>query len=300
MSSVTSAILGEPAIAQATTSIHVAPEGNTIEVGATNTAAVSAFLQAHFGSNAHIAVEFQEPDTSAASRYAGNGPVVAGSALVGENENVCTAGYGSRAAAGQARGQTQYKYFVLTAGHCFPLNMAVGHETGKFEGGIAIGTVRRNAYIGLILPTDGEGIFLMNENLRSHSVLNGDPLEAQPIQGVQVPHNRETVCWSGIYGGNQCGKISWHGESLISGRVEATFMVKGLSIKGDSGGPVWDPETHKAVGLMTAVSSEDGGKCWKTSYNSVACTRMKFTPLLASGGSHGIIPELGVEVLGQD
>jgi hypothetical protein len=225
---------------------------------------------------------------------------VAGSAIFGPNSDICTAGYGARASAGQVRGQTQYKYFVTTAGHCFPLGMPVGREIEREGGGPEIGVVRRNPYGSVIVyPTDAAGVLLNDENLRSHSVLNNSPLEAQPIEGVEAVHEGGHVCWSGIDGGNHCGRVLWLSESRIEGRFEKTFLVRGLSIQGDSGGPVWDPETHKAVGLITAITNEGGGKCWKTSYRAQACNRMRFTPLVTSKGATGAIPELGVEILKQ-
>lgn len=81
------------------------------------------------------------------------------------------------------------------------------------------------------------------------------------------------------------------------------FLTYGISAEGDSGGPVWDPETHKAVGLITAATTSFGGKCWDRPVGSrsvIACNRMLFTPLLPGGGSAGIDPTLGVEVLRQE
>lgn len=304
-SAVAGAIATEPSIARLTTSAHVAPEGNLIDVGATNPAAVTEFLNGRFGAGAPISVEPQQANLNSASRYANSGPLVAGSALVGESAvipgrlSACTAGYSAKAPVGEERGQTQYRYFVLAAGHCFKPNTEVAREPRKFGIGGGIGSVRRNSFLARsIYPVDGEAIWI-DEDLRSHSVLNGQPLEAQPIQGTERPHDREWVCWSGIYGGNQCGRVLWHGSTFIEGIAEHVYLAKGLNIQGDSGGPVWNPETHKAVGLITAVSGEAGGKCWITDYNAHACTRMLFTPLLAAGESAGIGPELGVEVLHQ-
>lgn len=91
---------------------------------------------------------------------------------------------------------------------------------------------------------------------------------------------------------------------MIDGHLKVVYLAKNLTVSGDSGGPVWDPETHKAVGLITGGSKEAGGKCWPTSYQGVAhqgriCSRMIFTPLLPGGGSEGILPKLGVEILKQ-
>lgn len=81
------------------------------------------------------------------------------------------------------------------------------------------------------------------------------------------------------------------------------FLALGVVGEGDSGGPVWDPETHKAVGLITSETPGYGGKCWSrpARFRSIkTCNRMLFTPLLPSGGSAGVDPTLGVEVLQQE
>lgn len=297
---VTSAITAEPSIAELTTAVRVDEESNKVVVGATNPAVVREFIHSQFGAGAPIVVEAAQHDLNAASRYGVSGPVVAGTAIYGPNLNICTAGYGARAPAGELRGQSEYKYFVTTAGHCFPLNMTVSRELKKEGLGPEIGTVRRNPFGSVSLyPTDAAGILLADENLRSHSVLNKSPLEVEPIQGAQAAHKKEHVCWSGVNGNNHCGWVLGIAETYLGARVENLFLVKGVTVQGDSGGPVWDPETHKAVGLITVASSEDGGKCWETYYGALACTRMKFTPLVTARGVDGALPELGVEILKQ-
>jgi YD repeat-containing protein len=295
---ITQALVSTPAIEQLTASVHVAPAGNVIQVGAIDPVPVRDFLVSRFGQNAPITVYQQERNIDGASRYETSGPVIAGAALVGVEGDICTAGYGSRAPAGEERGEIVYRYFTLTAGHCYPMGGEVGRQIKKFDRGISIGFVRRSAY-DLVAPTDGEAI-LIDKSLRSHSALNGSPLEAQPIQGVQPAGVSRHVCWSGIFGGKQCGKVLFHTEAFFGGRLKAVYIVDGLTIKGDSGGPVWDPATHKAVGLITGGSREAGGKCWKKSWGGIACSRMAFTPLLPSGGSRGILTELGVSILKQE
>ena len=297
---VAAAIEGNSSIAQVTSSVYVGPEGNVVRVGATNPGQVQTFLVERFGSGAPIQVISESRATDAVGRYGSSGPVVAGSALLGSNENVCTAGYGSRAPSGTLRGIALYKYFVLTAGHCFPLNMRVGRELHKLKNeSKEIGTVKRSGYAGGGTTLDGEAIYLTDEALRSHSVLNGEPLEAQPIQGVQAVKMRKTVCWSAIFSDQECGRVIANQRSFDAAGQKWVFVARGIGVEGDSGGPVWDPETHKAVGVITSVSSTLGGKCAVTSYGAMECNRMLFTPLLPGGGSAGIVPTLGVEVLKQ-
>jgi len=300
-SSVINALASDAATKQVTSSVHVAERGDLIQVGATDPATVESFLATQFGAGAPITVSYQPHLADGAGRYPNTGPVVAGAALIGAEGKPCTAGYGTRAPQGEQRGETLYKYFTLTAGHCYGLGVSVGRQLGKDAvKGIYIGQVRRSGFADAGLGvTDGAGI-LIDEALGSHSVLNGSPLEAQPIQGAQKAREKKHVCWSGVVGGKQCGKVLFHTEGFFaSGYIKAVYVVEGITIQGDSGGPVWDPETHKAVGLITGPSSEAGGSCWETSTGAIGCNRLTFTPLLQGGGSSGVLPKLGVDILRQ-
>ena len=302
---VSAAIEGSPSIDAVTSFIYVAPEGNVVQVGATDPEAVRSFLVTQFGQNAPIRVIYEARPVSSASRYASGDALAAGSGLIGATGTICTSGFGARAAAGEQRGRIQYKYYALTAGHCFGTEEAVGWEIAREGNGLPIGSVRRRQYGAGGVEVDGEGVWLQDESLRSHSVLNGDPLAAQPIQGAQAARLHRTVCWSGI-NGKDCGSVVLHGKGPAEdghGGHKWMFLALGVVGEGDSGGPVWDPETHKAVGLITSETPGYGGKCWSrpARFRSIkTCNRMLFTPLLPSGGSAGVDPTLGVEVLQQE
>jgi hypothetical protein len=62
-------------------------------------------------------------------------------------------------------------------------------------------------------------------------------------------------------------------------------MVTGPAAPGDSGGPVWDPLTRKAVGTITSVSPGGGIKCYTLPNGATWCPRKEFTPLLLPPGS---------------
>lgn len=289
-----------PATQQATTSVYRSPESSVIQVGATNPSLVSEFLTSQFGGGAPIAVHLEAPDRLMASRYASSGPVIAGSGIAAEGES-CTAGYGARAEKGKFRGESQYAYFVLTAGHCFPSGASVGRQLKPHaEAGPKFGAVRRGPYSPAeYAVTDAEGI-LIDESIRSHSVLNGSPLEAQSIQGVEPVKVESDVCWSGVEGGNHCGKVLYQYPSIQSQHGRLLYRVAGPVIAGDSGGPVWDPVTHKAVGLITSGAPGVGRDCRILPSGHEWCPRMGFTALLTPSGSSfapGILPWLGLEVL---
>jgi YD repeat-containing protein len=300
--SVSAALAGDPKMSKVTSSIHAGPEGNVIHVGATDVSGVTTFLHERFGTSAPITVELESRPFNTASRYAGTGPIVGGSALVAPDQEECTAGYSARARSGEtAAGKSEYKYFTLTAGHCFPMNEKVWRQTArdKFQGSL-IGEVRRDAYRSAN-ATDGEGVWIA-ESHRSYSVLEKGKakLEDQPVEGVQAPRNGEHVCWSGVQSGVRCGEIIWHGEEPDENYyLKVIYRVRGLNIDGDSGAPVWDKHSHKAVGVLSGGSDEAGGGCWILPNRHRACTRTDFTPLLPSGGAAGILPELGVHLLTQ-
>jgi hypothetical protein len=235
----------------------------------------------------------------------------AGSGLTGISREegkrgICTAGWGSRRKEGELRGTAVYQYFTLTAGHCFPAQGTVGRENfrGAFEG-TSIGKVTRGPYSeSESFITDAEAVTVA-ESLRSHSVLNNHDgtLAIQPVQGAEQVLGG-IVCWSGVSSGSHCGEIE--GEAFVSGdgsHETLVYEAKGPAAQGDSGGPVWDPETHEAVGIMTTASPgpNPGENCERLPSGSITCPRLQFTPLEQPAGTEapGALRYLGVEVLGQ-
>ena len=296
--SVVAALDGDSAMAQLTTSVHVSSQGQMIEVGSTDPTAVQQFLTATFGAGIPITVRQEAKYENFSSRYGTSGPIVGGAGLYGAG-GICTAGYGSRAQSGESQGKPLYTYFMTTAGHCFDLQDKVHREERKFASGPEIGVVRRDAApTGQRHVTDALAIKI-DASLRSHSVLNGAPLEAQPIQGVQRIRKNEEVCWSGIFIGKECGTVLFAATGFVGGEKKSLFIAEGWSIEGDSGGPVWDPNTHKAVGIISGGLSAVEVSCYYTSFNAKACPGTSITPIVQGGGSDGVNAVLGVETLKQ-
>jgi YD repeat-containing protein len=307
-SSISTSIMGNGPAREATVSLSIPPEGNTVQIGATNPGLVEGFVKQQFGQSVPISVGYEDRRIPAVTRYESNGPIYGGSALVqNASSKQCTAGFGSRAPTGQQQGQTIYSYFILTAGHCFKLGAAVSRQTIRqfFEGPV-IGKVRRrdfgSEFPGDPIRTDAEAV-LVDKSLRSHSVLNGSPMRAEPIQGAQRPRVNRFVCWSGVTGGQHCGKVLRLDEGVVDGMLDFGFLVDGPAAQGDSGGPVWDPITHKAVGLIGSVPFSS--RCWvlPARGNAIMCPRMIFTPLLPRPNQahpEGAMPKLGVDILKED
>jgi YD repeat-containing protein len=299
--SVAGALAGNTAAREATTSVSVANSQGVVEVGATNPTLVSEVLKTQLGASAPITVTSRQSPVLMASRYQTTGAVLAGSAIAGVEG--CTAGWSARAPEPGSQGPP-YLYFLLTAGHCSPKGSTIVRQSAPHESGPTIGTVKRYAWPAFTnqAVTDAEGVLMISPSLKSHSVLNGSPLEPQSIQGTEAPMLHHRVCWSGKTLNHHCGNILKAEEINADGRFDWGFLVSGPTAQGDSGGPVWDPETHKAVGLITAGSPdyEHNKLCALLPSNLVRCPRMIFTPLLPRPGKSqppGISPTLGVEVL---
>ena len=302
--SISAAIMSNSEVREATVSLSPATSGNEVEVGATDPSLVGAFLEQQFGAGAPIAVEPENPLVPYYGRYSTSGPVYGGSALVGFNNQECTAGFSARTPSGAQQGSPLFKYFVLTAGHCYAMNAVVGRRASRnTPSGKEVGEVRRSAalpeYVGDLVTVDAEGIYLRDNAIRSHSVLNGSPLAPQPVQGQQPMRAHRWACWSGITGGQHCGKIKKVIESLENGGIAWVFQVNAPSAKGDSGAPVWDPITHKAIGVLAAGIP---GGCWSLKSGAEMCPRTAVTPLLPRPNAaypEGALPKMGLEVIRQ-
>jgi YD repeat-containing protein len=289
------AAAGAEGVSGLITAIRVAEDSGQIVVGATNVLAVREALQRKLGPGAPIRVEAGAAFVPFVSRYSSSGPIVAG-AGIGAGIHRCTAGYSARAGSGvQIGGQELLLYFVLTAGHCFSTETSVNRLSAPNEGYV-IGKVKRNG-LQANPAVDGAGI-LIDENWRSHSVLNGNPLEVQPIQGGEKPRRGIKVCWSGLITGNHCGFVKFHTELIVAGHRATVYVAGNQSGTGDSGGPVWDPATHRAVGIISG-SSPEFAHCEKLSSEREVCDKMAFTPLRQGVGTPGIEASLGVDILKQ-
>jgi tripartite motif-containing protein 71 len=307
-SSISAAIQGNTSVREATVSLSLASGGSNIQVGATNPDLVEGFVKQQFGQSVSAVVSYEERPIRSTSRYESSGPIYGGAAIVQNGAGKqCTAGFGTRAPTGQQQGQTTYSYFAITAGHCFGKGATVARQPNKqFLEGPEIGKVRRQAfgpeYSGDLIRVDAEAI-LIDKSLRSHSVLNGSPMHAESIQGAQHPRVGRFVCWSGVTGGQHCGEVLRRDEIYEGGMVDFVFRVEGPSAQGDSGGPVWDPITHKAVGLIAALPLTN--KCWTLpkQFSPIMCPRMVFTPLLPRPNQsfpEGALPKLGVDILKEE
>ncbi len=269
---------------------------------------VREFLASQFGAGAPVSVH-QEAKVVPGSytRWKGSGPVAAGDALEGADEEgdaaVCTAGFGSRAQVDEEHGEPVYFYFALTAGHCYPKGNAVYRSTEPWRLGYhKVGSVTRRQYgvPGQSAPvTDAEAVNVP-EKFRSRGIFYGYPKALLPVQGVERPRVGMHVCWSGVSSKVDCARIVGRRRGEVDGREFYGAVVSGPIAEGDSGGPVWNRDTVKAVGMMSDLIT--GPKCSYLPNEPLRleCPRFIMTPLLPFKGRAnpvGILATLGVEVL---
>ncbi len=310
--SVAAFIEGDPTTSNATASVSTVTEAGIIEVTATNPPLVQERLAAQFGANAPFSVVPNSyPLKSSHSRYHVTGPVYAGDAIQGEYQNCqngichfpeCTANYGARDQTGQVRGNPVYAWFKLTAGHCFAFNEGVRRRAKRDGGEIrSVGRVRRTGWNSPNSNgnfTDGEAVDV-NAPLASSGLYYGNPNYIWPIDGMERMRLRRLYCWSGRNGGTNCG-VAFRRLRYKQDGVKWTIgmYINGPHVSGDSGGPVWDPRTLQAVGVISARSASSKKSCTTVLDDEEWCPLTLVTPLLPFHGKSypdGVISRLGVQ-----
>ncbi len=241
---------------------------NQVVVGATNVEQVESFLSGVYGSNAPIEVN-QENFTQPMARYSESGRIQAGQHIrwengAGDKWSKCTAGFGATERRGSQPGGQQIKAaFVLTAGHCFNVDWVIkrpGSDSDKTPS--KIGKVTRRSF-GLLQEeheTDVEAVRLEEENLAPKRVFVDDSHEPH-ITGVSRAYEGMRVCMSGAWSNQlSCGRLRGQAEEVYYAHDDGSFngpmwqvaMIpdrNAIFSLGDSGAPVWQPSTGRAVGI---------------------------------------------------
>ena len=258
--------------------VFVDEQQNRLEVAAENVASAQAWIASQFGAGAPVTVS---PYVwhGTAGRWRENGPLMAGDGIVtryqleGEGRIAwCSAGFG---AAETVNGVS--RNFLLTAGHC---DKDSGNNWGRinvFPSGNAppersIGVMRRNALEHAVdnFATDGAAISLENGLSAPRTVYPGTGEQPIRITGVTSPAKGMPICTSGavtnrIVSGHLRDKSNWTGAIQVPKRESGgnvlewwPYTYQAIAylavVDGDSGGPVWQCGSRKAVGLVTADS----------------------------------------------
>jgi hypothetical protein len=178
----------------------------------------------------------------------------------------CTAGFGAKDKAGEVRGDSIWRLFVLTAGHCTgsevyakqvfrstdadPLNEKHWKE---------VGAVARDAYTGITkrARTDAEAIRVYGSDIVPQGIfgLNGGLIPTGEADKARIGN---VLCFSGAKTQvPQCGRVVARSTRWTStdGVARGGYWVKFATpaTHGDSGAPVWSHAPGSpSIGLVTA------------------------------------------------
>ena len=246
-----------------------------LTVAAENVPAAEGWIASQFGGAAPVSFS---PYVwhGVSDRWTTKGVLMAGSGIAsqfheaGELFNdICTAGFGAvEKVAGLSR------HFLLTAGHCANSQSDVwGRLDGRHSPTLKrIGTMRRNALEHKVdgFATDGAAIAL--EGVAPPRTIFPDTGEAPVrITGTTVAAKGTAVCSSGAvsahtHHGNVQDNDNYTGFTQVPkkenklGEVEEwwPYTYQAITslyvVSGDSGGPVWQCGTGKAIGLVGSAN----------------------------------------------
>jgi hypothetical protein len=204
-------------------------------------------------------------------------------------------------------GEPVYSFYKLTAGHCFGLLARIKRQPTKApatNGQLAsVGQVEMSGWKHADTAgnfTDAEAINV-NSPLASSEIFYGNPYDLIQVDGMERARLHTEYCWSGVNGqARECGVAYERKRDTIEGRRLIGMWALGASVSGDSGGPVWNPLTKKAVGILTMHNRTSKTSCvYLDSANTKKwCPRTFFTPLLPFHNKS--YPSGALEALGTD
>lgn len=314
---VISAIAEDTLASEVTGEVSLAPDSGIVEVAATNPSAVEALLNSRFGTEAPIHVGLDtNPTTPAYSRFHSTGPVHAGDWLQTQGQcdegrscyKACTANFGTWDQVAEQQGQPIYNWYKLTAGHCFGLLTRIKRKATKGPASNAelasVGQVERSGWHNPNQSgnfSDFEAIHV-NSPLASSEVFYGNPNGLIKTYGAEHARLHREYCWSGVNGSaRECGVAYKRAVVTVEGHPEVGFWVLAASVEGDSGGPVWDPVTKMAVGVVSGhnrISKQPCEELPPTGSHKLWCPRTFIGPLLPFYGKS--FPDGGLTALGVD
>ncbi len=275
--SVVNFIDGNSSASSLTDSVGYSADTGRVVVESSNPPALKSILDNQFGAGAAIEVNAHTPVTSSEGRFHLDGVVHGGDWIEnGATGGGCTANYSGEAQAGVTRGEPDIAYFKLTAGHCGgyidrfwrkssrAVNTAPSLEDPKWA---PIGRVKRSGFYNAGsngLFTDADAIEAVQWKAQSSNVFYGNPHDLMQIYGMSRMKLNRRYCWSGMNGGLECGRAFRRERTYFEGEPGKKFIgmwIAGANIQGDSGSPVWDEKTEKAVGILSGGKDGPKKKC---------------------------------------
>ncbi len=236
----------------------VEEEKNVVSVGAENVNKAEELLHLTLGSGAPIAVHFEEVGNDLSSgRLIDTGRIRAGDRLITERRpgevGECTSGFGAwEDRTEKSTGDEIRARFVLTAGHCgYFESLTARSSTPGFdpEDLHEVGPVNRQAFNGFGFRTDALAVRVKG-GLAPNTIYRKGLVPA-PVQPPTRAKRPNLLCFSGVGTDHrECGrvvKLALRTEPTYS---EWVYLVNMKNVDGDSGAPVWNPNTGATVGLI--------------------------------------------------
>ncbi len=250
------------------TDIGLDDRTNTVLVGSKNVAQTQSLITQLLGPGAPVTMISRpygiEP---AAGRNRRSGRLLAGDRLFNiPHEEECTANFGAFETRNQkSNGEDINAKFLLTAGHCFPIDTEVTRADNQAAiEPVRVGQVTRSGYRAGTYRTDAEAIRLKGGPPPPlHIYRRGDsPL---PV-GQATPAQKENrLCTSGVRTDvKQCGKVLRRYTVHLKHFNVKTYEVALFVQTGDSGAPVWNPRTGAAIGIVSYLDESRPGVAWVT------------------------------------
>jgi YD repeat-containing protein len=313
--SVANYVSGNPSAAALTDAVGYSADTGRVVVESSNPAALGSIISGQFGAGAPIEVIAATPEMSSLSRYKTDGVVFGGDWMLnGARGGACTANYSGETQVGVTRGVPDIAYFKLTAGHCGDYGDRFWRKAAKSVSSspslenpkwAPVGKVGRSGFVAAGPEgsfTDALAIPVEHWKAQSSNVFTGDPNSYLQMYGMSRMKLNRRYCWSGINGGLNCGRafeILRRSFSDHPGHPTWKMYVYGPNIQGDSGSPVWDEKTGKAVGILSGQKAGPKRGCVvKPQVNNNSwCPVTSVTPLLPFADKSypiGAIQALGV------
>jgi YD repeat-containing protein len=283
-------VASRPDIAAILTKSGLNIQKNAVSVGSIDPSTATSFLAGSFGAGAPVSVTYDshKPVQRARSRPP-DGRLYAGDwiqAPEGDFNSYCTLGFGATEFRGKkSNGEAIFEHLGLTAGHCYKKGTEVNRlamESGKAVG-IRIGRVARRSYGEYAngLETDGEAIQL-NAGVPVPKWIYASTSAQYKITGEERSVPGSILCTSGAYSGTHCGTAS---EPFVSFPEDVppiwVIQTSAITTEGDSGGPVWNIENGRAVGLVEG-GYEATSPTWFTPVEGVTLPNGTYAPGLLS------------------
>jgi tripartite motif-containing protein 71 len=259
------ALNSNPALRSVIISVDTNEELNRVEIGAGDVSQAQGLIEQIAGSAAPVSIYFEPVGVEPLSgRLRDSGRILAGDRLITESAlgevGECTSGYGVwEDRTEKSTGELVRARFLLTAGHCVYLNSVTARSAtpGLVASTLEeVGPVNRSSYTNTLWATDAAAVRVKGGLAPNMIYRKGlDPL---PVDAPTQAKKMNILCFSGITTDRKrCGPVIGRPEYAQEGHRLFGYLVDMRSDLGDSGAPVWNPNTGASIGLVGAKSRKN-------------------------------------------